>query len=175
MSKRIKDQLWVPLFVLAGLTGVFFFFYYFGHHDAQTLAGFVASYEKFDRAAADLSVSKTGESEKRARDALREFQSKATFRLSSLTRNDGELMRQAREIATLSERELDSLRLFIKAMERRDADSDRLAKEYASLRSRRKAAYAHFRQLAGWEPKNTPNLERSSEDPGKAKSGEEVP
>jgi hypothetical protein len=55
-------------------------------------------YEKFDKAISDFSLSKTDDLESKARDALFELMTKATFRLSSLIKNDVELMDQALEV-----------------------------------------------------------------------------
>jgi len=145
----IKKYKWIPIIVLVVLAGVFFFFYRFYHNDVKALADFSASYEKFDKIISDFSITRTGDLESKAGDALIELNTKATFRLSSLIKNDAELMDQAVEVADLSERELDSLRVYNGAIQRKNADLDGLAKEYGNLNSKRKAAYVRFQKLAG--------------------------
>lgn len=145
----IKKYKWIPIIVLVVLVGVFFFFYRFYHNDVKALADFSVSYEKFDKTISDFSITKTGDFESKAGDALIELNTKATFRLSSLIKNDAELMDQAVEVADLSGRELDSLRVYNGAIQRKNADLDGLAKEYDNLKSKRKAAYVRFQKLAG--------------------------
>jgi hypothetical protein len=60
-------------------------------------------------------------------------------------------MDQAHEVAILSEKEFDSLRLYKRAMDNQNADLDKLVKEFSDLTSIRKIAYARFHQLAGSE------------------------
>ena len=145
----IKKYKWLFIAVLVVLAGVFLFFYRFYHNDINKLADFIASYEKYDRAISDFSQSKTDDLESKARDALFELNTKATFRLSSLIRNDAKLMDQALELANISGRELDSLRIYKRAIQSENADSEGLAKEYGDLTGKRKVAYARFQELAG--------------------------
>lgn len=64
---------------------------------------------------------KTDDLESKVADALIELKTKAAARISSLIKNDGELMREALEIADFSERELDNLRAYKRAIgEKRD-------------------------------------------------------
>jgi hypothetical protein len=137
------------LLVLMALVGVFFFFYHFYHKDVKTLADFSASYERFNKAISDFSLSKTDDLESKAGDALIELNTKSTFRLSSLIKNDAKLMDLALEVADLSGKEIDSLKVYKRAIQSENIDLDELAKEYSVLTSKRKAAYAHFRELAG--------------------------
>jgi hypothetical protein len=154
----MRKHLGLSLLVLVGLAGIFFFFYYFGRKDAQALESFIASYEEFDSAISDFSVNGADLEETKAVEALTRLQAKAVFRLSSLTKNDGELMSQAREITALSGKELESLRAYQRAARSQNADRDRLAEERGLLSGKRKAAYARFRQLGG--------LKKETEDRG---------
>ena len=142
------------LFVLAlvVIVGVFSFFSRMYHNDIKALKGFLASYETFDKAISDYSISKTADLESKARDALIELNTKATFRLSSLIKNDAELMDQALEVADHSGKELESLRAYKRAIQSKSSDLDGLAKEYGDLTSNRRAAYARFQGL-GPDPK----------------------
>ena len=141
------------------LASVFFFFNRLYHNDVTALTDFSASYEKFDKAISDFSVPvfasnlegapATDDLERKADEALRELNTKASARISSLIKNDAELMSTELEIANFSLKELDTLSAYKTAMwGKRDADVDRLAKEYADLMNKRKTAYAHFQELA---------------------------
>jgi hypothetical protein len=147
--KKYKAALVLALAVMAG---AFFFFYQMYHNNVKVLADFSGSYEKFDKAISDLSISKTDDLEKKADDALVELSTKATFRLSSLIKNDAQLMDQSLAVANLSGKELEGLRTYKRAIQSKNADLDGLAKEYGDLASKRKAAYARFQELA--ESKN---------------------
>lgn len=139
-----------PLVVFLGMiAGVFFFFDHFYNRSVRALVDFSASYDKFNKAVSDLSVSKTDDLESKAGAALIELKMKAGFRLSSLIKNDGELMTQAFAVADLSERELASLEAYRRAVQNKDAKSDDLAREYGDFAGKRKAAFARFRGLGG--------------------------
>jgi hypothetical protein len=117
------------------------------HNDIKALEGFLASYAIFDQAISDFSISKTADLESKASDALIELNTKATFRLSSLIKNDAELMDQALEVADHSGKELESLRAYKRAIQSKSSDLDGLAKEYGDLTRKRRAAYARFQGL----------------------------
>jgi hypothetical protein len=144
--KKYKELLVLALVVIVG---AFFFFYRFYHNDVKALADFSASYKKFDKAISDFFFGKTDDLERKAGDALIELNTKAAARLSSLTKNDAELMSTALEIEDFSGRELDILRAYKRAIQSQDADLDRLAKEIGNLTNNRTAAYARFQELAG--------------------------
>ena len=143
----IKQYQWLLIVALVVLAGVFFFLNRLYRNDVQALTDFSAAYQKFDKTIADFSVSSTDDLDSKTDEALVELTEKATVRLSSLIKNDAELMNQAREVADLSGRELASLKIYKGASRSKNADSDGLAKEYGDLTSKRKAAYARFRQL----------------------------
>lgn len=142
------------LLVLApvAIVGVFLFFSRMYHNDITALEGFLASYETFDKAISDFSISKTDDLESKAGDALIELNAKATFRLSSLIKNDAELMDQALEVADLSGKEIESFRAYKRGIQSKNSGLDELAEEYGDLTSKRKAAYARFQGL-GPDPK----------------------
>ncbi len=144
----IKKYKWLPVIVLTVLAGGLLFFYRFYGNDIKALKDFLASYEAFDRAISDLLISQTDDLESQAGDAFIELDKKAALRLSSLIKNDAELMGQALEVANFSRRELDSLLAYKGAIQSQNADLDGLAKEHGDLSSGRKAAYARFRELA---------------------------
>jgi hypothetical protein len=144
--KKYKVLLVLALVLIAG---VFFFLYRFYHHDVKALSDFSASFEIFDKAISDFSISKTDDLERKAGDALLELKTKATFRLSSLIKNDSVIPPSALEIADFSGKELESLKAYKKAIQSKNAGLDGLAKEYGDLTSKRKAAYARFQKLAG--------------------------
>ena len=82
-------------------------------------------------------------------EALVELNTKASVRVSSLTKNDGDLMRIMREIADLSAKEFNTLKAVQSALVDRKADADPLAKEFADFTNQRQAAYVRFREFAG--------------------------
>jgi myo-inositol-1-phosphate synthase len=147
--KIIKKYRALLIIALVVVAGIFFFFYRFYHNDVKALADFSVSYEKFDKAISDFSINKTDDLESKAGDTLIKLNVKATFRLSSLIKNDAKLMDQALEVADLSGKELESLRAYKRAIQSKNADLDGLAKEYGDLTSKRKTAYARFQELAG--------------------------
>ncbi len=128
-----------------------FFFYRLYRNDVRALEDFVASYEKFNKAITDFSISKPDDLESKAGDAVIELNGRAAVRISSLIKNDAELMNEELEIADLSGRELDSLRAYKRAVRSTNADLDGLAKEYGDLTSKRKAAYARFKSLSDYK------------------------
>jgi len=146
MIKRYK---WPLILVLALLAGAFFVYDHFYQSGIRAVEGFSASYDHFDKAVSDLSANMTDDSESKARAALAELKAKAAFRLSSLIRNDGELMNQAHEVADISGREMASLEAYRRAIQNKNANLDELAREYGDLAGKRKAAFAHFRELGG--------------------------
>jgi hypothetical protein len=117
--------------------------------DVKALEAFSAACEVYDKAASDLFAGVTGDLEKKAKDALSELETKATLRLSSLIKNDGELMRQALEIKDLSRNEFDGLRAYASALRSHGANLEALTKECGTLINKRKAAVARFRELGG--------------------------
>jgi hypothetical protein len=142
--KKYKVLLVLALVVIVG---VFLFFSRMYHNDIKALEGFLASYLTFDKAISDSSLSKTDGLKTKAGDALIELQTKASFRLSSLIKNDAELMDQALEVADLARRELEGLRVYRSENYNKNADLDRLAEESRILSGKRKAAYARFQEL----------------------------
>lgn len=135
------------ILALGALAVAFSFFYRMYHDDINALTNFVASYERFDKAMSDFSISKTDDTESEASVALSELNIKAAFRISSLIKNEKELMAQAREVADISGRELDTLKAYKAVVRSKNVDMNALAKEYGDLTSARKAAYANFWQL----------------------------
>ncbi len=111
---------------------------------------FSTSFEKFDKAISDFFIDETDNLEGKAANALIELNTKAvSFRLSSLVKNDAELMTKALEIADFSGREMDNLKAYKQAIKSKNADSDGLANECGDLTGKRKTAYARFQKLAG--------------------------
>lgn len=143
-----KNHNWLVVFVLVVLAGAFLFFYRMYQRDVNALETFAASYEKFDTAISDFSTGETDGLENKARDALIEFTHAASFRLSSLIKNDGIIPPLVLEIADFSRRELESLKAYKSAFQPKSPDAERLAKEHGDLTGKRKTAYARFRELA---------------------------
>ncbi len=133
MSKPLK---WLIIVVLvAGGCGLFFFTRMY-REDIKELKGFLAAYDRFDKAlSASTDLGRT-DGPRQAREALAELQTAAAMRLSSLIKNDGELMALAREIAELAEKEVQS----------REGSS---GEEPIAQKEKRKAALARFLEMAG--------------------------
>jgi hypothetical protein len=156
MIKKYKALLVIALIMAAG---IFFFFYHFGHNDAKAIGDFSVAYEKFDKAISDFSspviasnlesAPATDDLERKADEALVELNTKASARISSLTKNDAELMNVTLEIADLSKKELDTLKAYKSALADKNVDLNKLAKEFGDLTNKRQTAYALFRELAG--------------------------
>ncbi|MGB8958141.1 MAG: hypothetical protein WCC00_03910 [Candidatus Aminicenantales bacterium] len=151
MAKPCK---WPLILVLALAAVVCLFFFHMYHDDINALKGFIAAYEKFDQAVSDLSTSASNDVDGKAGESLVVLNAKAPLRLSSLIKNDAELMDQAREVADLSQRELDGLKAQDAMLKSRNPDSDgakgrELDKDVRVLREKRQAAYARFRELCG--------------------------
>jgi len=146
MSMKNK---WLLILVLAVAAGVFLFFYVMYRDDIGALRSFMASYERFDKAASYLSVGGADEPEGTAGIAAADLASKASLRLSSLIKNDASLMSQAVEVADLARREIESLRAYRLGIKNENADVDELAEASRALTDRRKEAYARFQELGG--------------------------
>ena len=146
--------------VLIGIAAIFFFYFYrMGSSDAIALADFSAAYENYDRAISDFSAvvlasnpegAPAGdEFERKADEAFVELNTKASARISSLTKNDGDLMRLTRQIADLSGKELDALKAYQSAVADKSGDLDKLAKDFADLKNQDQTDYARYLELAG--------------------------
>jgi hypothetical protein len=156
IMKKYKALLLIPLI---GVVGIFFLFYRMGKNDAKKLADFSIAYEKFDQAISAFSkpvlASTSGASpstddlERKADQAQAELKTKSSARISSLTKNDAELMRIALEIGDLSGKEDDILKAYKRAAADKHADMDTLIKELGDLTSKRQTDYARFLELAG--------------------------
>jgi hypothetical protein len=106
---KYKALLIIALILLAG---IFFFFYRLYQNDVKALTNFLAAYQKFDQAVSNYSTAvfasnQDGASaadalEQKTDEALAELNTRASVRISSLIKNDGELMRAALEIEELS-------------------------------------------------------------------------
>jgi hypothetical protein len=153
--KTAKPYKWLLILVPVVAAVVFLFFFRMYHDDIKALKGFMASYEYFDKVIDSYTAKGWFDALGKAGEAVIELQANASLRLSSLIKNDAELMDQAREVADLSRRELDSLKAYDAMPRSRNpgpdevAKEDKLGKEYGVLRGNRKAAYARFRELAG--------------------------
>jgi len=158
-KEMIKKYRAMIVFVIIMVAGCFYFFYHFGHHDAQALTDFSIAYQSYDKAISDFSTAILASSfndataaddfELNTDEALVELTSKASARISSLTKNDAELMSITQEIADLSRKELDALIACRRAIIEKNTDVDNLCRELGDLTNIRKTDYARFRELAG--------------------------
>lgn len=149
----------VLLVTVLVLAGFFSFFYYFGHNDAKAIADFSGAYENYNKATSDFSTAvfssnhesttATDDLEHQADAALIELNTKASTRISSLTKNDADLMNIAHEIADLSGKEGVALKAYKSADPGKGIDLDKLVQEIKDLTDQRQTDYARFQELAG--------------------------
>ncbi len=145
----------IALIVAAGTFT--YFFYRMGTGDAKALADFPVAYHTYDQAISDfskavlvpnsVSASNVEEFGHRAKEALAVLDTKASVRISSLTKNDGDLMKVSLEIAGLAGKELDTLQSYLSAG--KSADLNQLAKQFRDLTNQRQADYARYLYLSG--------------------------
>jgi hypothetical protein len=152
----LRGSRWWVILILLVSAGVFFFFFRMYQADIKALRNFMASYKRFDKAIDFYTDrARTSAALDYAGEAVIELEARASLRLSSLIRNDAELMGLAREVADLSRKELDSLWAFDTLTKSRNPSRDEVAKEeeldkeIGVLRGNRKAACARFRELVG--------------------------
>jgi 3-oxoacyl-ACP reductase-like protein len=148
----MKKFIVVPLLVLAVAIVLFV---RFGYNDTKRLGEFSDAYEAYDSAIASYSTSiftttpqtasAQGELESNANQALAELKTKASARISSVSKYDSDMMGLMNEIAGLSEKELDTLASATK----KTASLDALEKEFNELVNQRQADFARFKELAG--------------------------
>jgi hypothetical protein len=134
---------------LIAIAAVFLLFYRMGRHDKKALNEFVSSYEKFDEAILGYSAGHVDGFEGKAGAALAELEARAAERLSSLMKNDAELMAAAHMIAIYSAGELDNLYAYKRAIQNQNAGLEELVKEHGDWTAKRKAAYDHYREMSG--------------------------
>lgn len=121
-------------------------------HDMQSLREFTAAYEQFDQRVSDLSERVTEANEHAAEQALASLALRASMQLSSLLKNDGSVMRVAREVSDAATMEFAKLKEFKRFTVERPGDSAALLNTFQDARSARKAAYAHFERLLAAPP-----------------------
>ena len=143
----IKKYKWLLIIILAVLVSAFLFFGRLCRSDIKIITDFLASYEKFDRAMTDFSMSLTDDSEEKANDFIIELETRSNFRISSLIKNDKKIMDQALKIAEFSRKEFNSLISYKNAIQSKDSNLDKLFQNYNDLSSQRKAAYVSFKKL----------------------------
>ncbi len=157
--ERVKVFRALLVIALIMASGLFFFFYHFGTNDTGVLSDFPVAYHHFDQAISDYSRSVfesnsagapvTDDLQRNTGEALAELNAKASARISSLTKHDGELMQAMVEIANLAAKEFNALKAYQKAASSHSAELDTLAKEAAGLTRQRQNAYARFLALHG--------------------------
>jgi hypothetical protein len=153
----MKKYIIVVVVAFIGITAIFFFFYHFGTNDSKALTDFSVAYQNYDRAVSDLSTAlftsspgtttSVDELEHNADQALAVLNLKSSVRISSLTKNDAEIMRLMPEIAGLTAKELIALREYSRAIDDPAADPDKIAQQLDDLTTERKASYERFLQL----------------------------
>jgi hypothetical protein len=157
IMKKYTSLSVISLIVVAG--SFIFFFFRMGINDTKALADFPVAYKNYDQAISDFSntvlasnrenIPTTSNLEHKADETLIVLNTQASARISSLTKNDGNLMKVSLEIADLAGKELDTLKAYQSAVAYKSNDIDALAKEFADLRSQRESVYSHYLELAG--------------------------
>jgi hypothetical protein len=145
----INKYKWLITLVILAVAGGAYFYLHFYAQGINAVLAFSASYERFDKAISEFSLSRTDDLGRQAGEALGDLQARSTFRLSSLIKNDGALMDQAREVADLARREHENLKAFASAQRTPSAGLDGLANAFGGLTEKRRSAYARFRELGG--------------------------
>lgn len=153
----MKKFIGLVAIVLLFIAGIFFF-YRMGSNDTKALADFPVAYGNYDQAISELysairantpdNLTNIDNIEYNADQALNILDKQASVRISSLTRNDGDLMKVSHEIAALAGNELETLKAYRISAANRTNDEDKLAKDFADLRSQRQAAYSNYLELA---------------------------
>ena len=154
--KSLKILLVIALLMIAGTFS--FFIYRMGTNDAKALADFQTAYSNYNQAIADFSsavlspdpvgAANIDDLESKANQALVILNSKASVRISSLTKNDGELMKVSLEIAALAAEEFDTLLAYQSASFDNSISLDQLSTQFHDLDNQRQAAYAQYLELA---------------------------
>jgi hypothetical protein len=149
-SKRTMAALGIFLIMLlAGAAGIYFLVHHFYDRDVQALNDFKSAYTAYDQAitAAAKTLQLSDDLKQTAGQALADMQARASVRISSFIKNDGELMNTEQEIAALSGKEMDALQMYQAALVKKSADIEQRKKELDDLTSQRQAAYLHFQEL----------------------------
>lgn len=128
-----------------------------GSKDAKALADFPVAYRNYDQVISDLYRATSANNpdnlatidilDLNADQALTVLNKQASVRISSLTRNDGDLMSASLEIATIAEKELNNLKAYRISAANSADDEDQLAEDFVNLRSQRQAAFSHYLEL----------------------------
>lgn len=151
MLKKYRFFLAIVLLLAAGFI---FLFIRFGLNDSRAIADFSAAYQTYDltistAANAVLAGPATSAAKEQAADgALTGLKTKASARISSLTKNDGALMQVMAQIAGLATQELDALKAYQEAAGDQSGDMGTLANQFRDLTSQRQSAYARFLELS---------------------------
>ena len=158
-NKKKYTVLFLIALVVAACAFALFFFYHMGATDARAIAGFPVAYHSYDQAVSAYSravlesnpggAPNPDDLERKADEALAALDTQASVRISSLTKNDGDLMKASGEIAALAGKEIAALKAYRSASASQGANLEVLAQQLRDLASQRQAAYARYLQLAG--------------------------
>jgi hypothetical protein len=134
-------QITTPARVISGVALLLIlgaaFVYRMGRHDVRALADFAASYEQFDKRVSE--------------ETLNELRVASAMKISSLTKNDGSMMKVAREISDIAATEVGVVKASRVGQNDRNVATE-LATRLNDLQRERKAAYAHFQRLLADPP-----------------------
>lgn len=156
IMKKFTMLIVIILVVVAG--SFIFFFFRMGISDTKALADFPVDYKNYDQAISNFynavlafnpkNASTTSNLEHKVDETLNLLNAQASVRISSLTKNDGDIMKVSLEIADLAGKEFDTLKAYRSAVADKSNDIDKLANDFSDLRNHRQAAYAHYLELA---------------------------
>ncbi len=159
--KKFLFPLVIVLITVCGL--LFYFFYRMGSNDAKALTDFPAAYDNYNQAMSDYSKAvldshsesalATAELERKTDVALVALNTKASVRISSLTKNDGELMTLWLEIADLAGKEFDTMKAYQSEAAEKSTGLDLLVKQFHDYTEQRQADYARYLELAASQNK----------------------
>jgi hypothetical protein len=150
-----KRAMMVPgiflIVLLAGAAGIYFLVHHFYDRDIRALTDFMTAYTTYDQAmtAASKSEQLSDDLQQTAGQALADMQTRASVRISSFIKNDGELMDTEQQIADLSTKEMDALLAYQGALIQKSADLELRKQEMDDLTRQRQRVYSHFQDLGG--------------------------
>ncbi len=146
----------LALIVVLGMAAVIVFFGRMYMHDLQTLTDFPIAYDKFDRAMSALTAAvispspadaaTTAALEAQADAALADLSAKASVRISSLIKNEKEVMAAMTAAAGAAGQELAALRDYRRVSSQGAQAS--LQQQVAALEAQRQAGYVRFQDFA---------------------------
>jgi hypothetical protein len=158
LTKKHAVLLTLALTGVIAFGGFFAFFVRMYQRDLQMLNSFIVSYQEYDQAVSTYSsmVLSPGASgaptadklRAKTQDALADLNAAASARISSLIKNEKEVMAAMQATATAAGQELAALQAFRAAAADGQGRLDDLQKGISAVTAQRQAGYAHFQDFA---------------------------